>query len=207
MLGLNKKELAVLKRLTTPMKIQAFLDSFPFNHEKTGETYMSPRRVLKAKKMHCLEGALVAGVALWLRGEEPWLVDLKAPGDLDHVIALYQRNGYWGAISKTNHSVLRWRDPIYKTVRELVLSYFHEYSDDQTGRKTLRAYSAPFNLKKLGEDWITAEKELFFIAQTLDERKHFSLVPKKNLRLIRPADQMERRAGELIEWSKTNPKT
>src|SRR3989344_7323650 len=126
MFGLSPRELRILQKLTTPAKIQDFLDSLPMNHEKKGETHMSPRRVLCEKKAHCIEGALLAAVALWLHGEPPIIMNLSSrlgKGDVDHVVALYKRNGYWGAISKTNHSVLRFRDPIYRTPRELALSY------------------------------------------------------------------------------------
>ncbi len=208
MLGLSKSELAIFKKLSTPIKIQDFLDSFPINWEKDGETYMSPRLALREKKMHCLEGALLAGVALWLHGEKPLLLDLKAEGDEDHVVALYKKNGYWGAISKTNHSTLRFRDPVYKTIRELALSYFHEYFNDKTGRKALRSYSAnPFNIKRLGTKWITSGGNLQYIAQAIDDAPHKNLFPKKNIKLLRKADAMERRASKLIEWKKSDRRT
>jgi len=206
--GLAPAELRVLRKLSTPIKIQNFLDATPLNWEKRGETYMSPRRVLREHKMHCLEGALLAATALWLQGEPPLLLDLRADGDDDHVVALYKRNGYWGAISKTNHASVRFRDPIYKTLRELALSYFHEYFVNDTGKKVLREYSArPFNLKKRGTTWITAEEDLYDIVNALDSAKHLSLIPKQNKRLIRPADAMERQAGALIEWQKTDSRT
>lgn len=208
MLGLSKVELAILKKLSTPIKIQNFLDTFPINWEKQGETYMSARRVLRAKKMHCLEGAFVAAAALWLRGEQPLVMDLKTDGsDDDHVVTLYKRNGYWGAISKTNHASARFRDPIYKTLRELAVSYFHEYCDDCTGKKILAGYSKPFNLKRFGTRWITAQNELYDIMEAIDVSPHFKFYPKKNTKFIRKADKMERKAGCLIEWKKSNPCT
>ncbi|MSU75353.1 MAG: hypothetical protein EXS55_02465 [Candidatus Magasanikbacteria bacterium] len=208
MFTLTKSELAIFKKLTTPIKIQNFLDKFPRNYEKKGETYMSPRRSLKAKKMHCFEAALVAALALWLRGEQPLLLDLRAVGDDDHVVALYRRNGYWGAISKTSYASLRFRDPVYKTLRELALSYFHEYFENKKGKKVLREYSAqPFNLKKWGSGWVTQEEDLYDLVDALDNAPHRSIIPKKNRRLIRPADKMERRAGRLVEWKKSHPRT
>ncbi|MFA6297108.1 MAG: hypothetical protein WC629_00940 [Candidatus Paceibacterota bacterium] len=190
-----------LKKLSTPQKIQDFLDTLPFNFEKGGDTYMSPKRVLKENKAHCIEGAMLAATALWMHGEQPLLLDLKAhPGDMDHVVALYKQNGYWGAISKTNHAVLRFRDPIYKTVRELALSYFHEYFLNTTGKKTLRGYSKPLNLKKFGKEWITTEKDLWIIADALDNTKHFPFIPEKNKKSIRNAVKIEREAGSIIEW-------
>jgi len=208
MFGLSKKELVVFKKLNTPIKIQNFLDKIPMNWEKRGETYMSPRRALRAQKMHCLEGAIFAATALWLRGEKPLLLDLKAKGDDDHVVALYRRNGYWGAISKTNHAALRFRDPVYKTIRELALSYFHEYFRDRDGKKTLVSYSSkPFDLRRFGVKWVTAEEDLHHIVEAIDIAPHKQIYPKKNRGLIRPADVMERRAGKIIEWKRSHPKT
>ncbi|MES3005617.1 MAG: hypothetical protein V4664_01575 [Patescibacteria group bacterium] len=207
MFGLTPLELKVLKRLNTPHKIQDFLDTLAINYEKEGETYMSPRRVLRTGKAHCLEGALLAAVALWLNGEDPLILDLKAPKDEDHVVALYKRNGYWGAISKTNHATVRSRDPIYKTIRELTVSYFHEYFINETGKKTLRSYSRPLNMKKFGTDWITTEDDLWDIPWQLDQLKHFEIFPKKNQKHIRKADMMEKKAGELREWSVMDERT
>jgi hypothetical protein len=200
MLGLTEKELRTLKRLTTPIKIQDYLDTIPMNFEKKGDTHYSPREVLKRKTAHCIEGALVAAAALWVNGEEPWIMDMIAEkGDDDHVIALYKKNGAWGAISKTNHATIRFRDPVYRTPRELALSYFHEWFRNFDGRKTLRSYSSPFNLKKLGSQWVTAD-DVWFVGRALDRVPHHQVVPAGNLRYIRTADPMELKAGKLIEW-------
>lgn len=208
MLGLTKAELATLKKLSTPVKIQDYLDSLPINWEKNGETYMSPHRVLREKKMHCLEGAFLAAVALWLKGEKPLVMDLKTDGsDDDHVVTLYRRNGYWGAISKTNHATLRFRDPVYKTLRELALSYFHEYFDNRTGKKVLASYSKPINLKRFGTKWITTDENLYYIMEAIDNAPHLKIYPKKNTKFIRRADKMEKKAGALIEWKKSHPRT
>ena len=208
MFGLTKSELKTLKKLSTPIKIQDFLDSLPVNWEKKGETYMSPRRALKAKKMHCFEGALVAAVALWLKGEKPLLLDFQNKGDEDHVVALYKRNGYWGAISKTNHSTLRYRDPVYKTLRELALSYFHEYWRQKDGKKTLVAFSTePFDLRKYGTKWVTSEEDLFSMVDDIDNARHTQIIPKKNKKFLRRADKMEKRVGKIIEWKKSHPRT
>lgn len=208
MFGLSKKELAVLRKLSTPGKIQDFLDRLPINHVKKGATCFSPRQVLREKKAHCIEGALLAAVALWLHGEPPLLLDLKAArDDYDHVVALYKKNGYWGAISKTNHPVLCFRDPLYRTVRELALSYFHEYLLVETGRKTLRTYSRSFSLKRFGTDWITTEDGAWDIACALDDSSHFALVPKKNAKFLRIASPLECKAGALSEWSKKDRRT
>ena len=119
MFGLNEKEMKILKKLNTPKKIQDFLDKIPINFEEDGkDTCMSPRVVLRKGKAHCIEGAIFAALCLKLNGEKPLLVDLTAtPKDFDDVICVFQRNGFWGSISKTNHAVLRYREPIYKSIR------------------------------------------------------------------------------------------
>ena len=206
--GLMKDELALLRKLSTPLKIQDYLDSLPINFEKRGETILSPRRVLREGKAHCIEGALLAALALMLAGEKPLLLDLKTlPSDDEHVVALYKRNGRWGAISKTNHAALRFRDPIYKDVHELAASYFHEYFLNSNGAKTLRAYSAPFNLNSIDLQWITAEEDLWDISDALDAAPHFDLFPEENLQYLRKASSLERRAGGLQEWTERDKGT
>ncbi len=208
--GLTVSEYTTLARLSTPIKIQDFLDTLPFNFEKKGDTHMSPRRVLAARKAHCIEGALLAAAALWLAGEPPLIMNLSSKmgkGDVDHVVTLYKRGGRWGAISKTNHAVLRFRDPIYRAPRELVLSYFHEWFLNSTGEKVLECYSKPLDLRRFGTDWLTEEKDLWNIADALSERKHYFLVPPGNWRYVRRADSMELKAGKLIEWKKSNTRT
>jgi hypothetical protein len=207
--GFTSKEYAALKALSTPVKIQDFIDALPFNFEKKGETQMSPRRVLREKKALCMEGALLAAAALWIAGESPLVMNLSArmgKGDCDHVVALYKRGGYWGAVSKTNHSVLRFRDPVYRTPRELALSYFHEWFLP-SGEKTLECYSKPLDLSRFGTAWLTSEKDLWDIADALGELPHYSLVPKGNMRYVRKADAMERTSGTRPEWKKVDPRT
>ena len=207
--GLGSKNFKLLKSLNTPIKIQNFLDRIPVNYEKNGETIMSPSRALKARKLHCIEGAMIAALALWINGEEPLLMDLRSQSpDVDHVVALYRRNGRWGAISKTNHATIRFRDPVYKTLRELALSYFHEWFMNDNGKKTMRDYGTkPLNLKKFGKSWITHEEDLDHIADALDQLPHEDIVPKANRRYLRRADKMELKAGRLTEWSKSDPRT
>ncbi len=207
--GLTKKEYQTLARLSTPTKIQDFLDALPFNFEKGGDTHFSPQRVLEEKKAHCIEGAMLAALALWIAGERPLIMNLSArmgKGDVDHVVALYKRGGRWGAISKTNHAVIRFRDPVYRTPRELALSYFHEWSLP-SGEKTLECYSKPLDMRRFGTGWIAAAKDLWEISDALAERKHYFLVPKGNWRFVRRADAMEHKAGGFVEWTKSNPRT
>lgn len=208
MFGLKISEEKALRRLENPRKIQDFLDRLPVNFEKNGETHMSPRRVLRERKAHCIEGALVAAAALWLRGRPPLLLDLKTSGEDDeHVVALFKEHGYWGAISKTNHAVVRYRDPIYKTVRELAMSYYHEYFRDRDGRKTLASYSRPFDLRTLGDYWVTAEEDLWELDDYLNAVPHYPCVPKKCRRLIRRATPFERRVLNTREWTKNDRRT
>jgi hypothetical protein len=122
------------------------------------------------------------------------------------VIALYKKNGYWGAISKTNHATIRFRDPVYKTLRELALSYFHEWFMNSNGEKTLVSYSAPLNLKRFGTRWITEEGDMWWMDKHLDSLRHYPLVPPGNARYIRRADPMELKAGRLVEWEAPDPR-
>lgn len=207
-LGLTDAELAILRPLRTPAAIQDFLDTLAMNHEKQGETCQSPRQVLASRKAHCMEGALLAASTLWLHGEAPLLMELTARrADQDHALALYKRGGYWGAISKTNHATVRFRDPIYRTPRELAISYFHEYFLNTSGQKTLKAYTKPFSLKRFGTDWVTHDANLWNIAYALHDARHYPLVPQGNERYLRPADAMERKAGSLIEWPECDRRT
>lgn len=213
--GLTDAELSVFRRLSSPIKIQDFLDTVAINWEKEGETTMSPRSVLREKKAHCFEGALFAILALWLHGDQPLMLELRTPGEAGHAIALYRRNGYWGAISKTNHTALRFRDPVYSSIRELVMSYFHECWNDDTKKKGLRGFIGPFDFEKKksrwGTDWATSDAAADAIADGLCYLETRMLFPKdvwkKNSRHIRKPDRMESRTGVMIEWEKTDPRT
>ncbi len=201
--GLSEEELALLKPINTPRKIQEFINTIPINFEEEGDTCLSPRSVLKKKKAHCIEGAMLAAVALRLQGFAPLIVDLTASkDDDDHVIAVFNQNGHWGAISKTNHAVLRYRDPIYKNIRELVLSFFHEYFDKK-GRKTLRSYTEPIDLSKFDDQgWITSEKDVWFIADHLVKVPHVPLLTRSQIALLKKPDSIEMKYGDLREWEK-----
>ncbi|HEY4507014.1 MAG TPA: hypothetical protein VJH71_02555 [Candidatus Paceibacterota bacterium] len=199
---LTKQELIVFKKLNTPRKIQDFLDKISINFEPGGDTCLSPRRVLIEQRAHCIEGAMLAATALWAHGHRPLLLDLRAADrDYDHVLALFQRKDLWGAISKTNHAVLRYREPVYKNIRELAMSFFHEYFDDY-GRKNLRYYSRPFDLSKLGVGWIVAKDNLWHIAEALDDSPHFPVLNRATLSALRRADKVEIEAGKIVEWKK-----
>ena len=198
--NLNKDEISLFRRLNTPKKIQDFLDTIPINFDEGNDTCMSPRMLLKMKKAHCIEGAYFAATALWFHGQKPLLLDLKASdNDYDHVVALFKAKNSWGAISKTNHAVLRYREPVYKTVRELAMSYFHEYFDDK-GKKNLRSFSRPFSLAQFGTSWITSEKDLWHIAEALDDSPHEQILTRSAIAGLRKADKVEIKSGKIVEW-------
>ncbi len=193
----------VLAKLTTPQLIQDYLDTVPINFEKRGDTHHSPRTVIEKNTAHCIEGALLAAAALDYHGKRPLLMDFTTKKkDEDHVVALYKINGYWGAISKTNHPILRFRDPIYKTLRELALSFAHEYFMFEDGEKTLVSYSRPLNMRRFGTKWITTSEDLFWVDAALDKNKHYPIVPEVNRHHLRPATAFERKAVAQREWEK-----
>ncbi len=199
---LSQEELRIFQKLDSPGKIQDFLDSLPINFELRGETYMSPRRVLRERTAHCFEGALLAAAALAYHGKKTLLLDLRTSvDDEDHVITLYRENGCWGAISKTNHPVLRFRDAVYKTPRELVMSYFHEYFMSKNGKKTLREYSNPFDLSRYKlSSWLITEADLHWLVKALDDAPHLKIASKKALQKLRPASALEIKATDKKEW-------
>jgi len=203
MLNLTPKEEKILRELKNPCQIQDFLNKFPINFEENGDTCMSPRQVLKTGKCHCIEGAMLAALALRVQGKKPLVVDLTASRhDFDHVIAVFKQDGKWGCISKTNHGVLRYREPIYNSIRELVMSFFHEYTDDK-GRKTLRSYSLPVNLARFDKKgWMTAEKDVWYINDYLAKVKHYKILTRKQARNLRKADKLEIKIGKVTEWKK-----
>ncbi len=200
-------ELKPLAKLTTAKKIQDFLNDLPLNAGSDWNTCRSAVKTLQAKKAHCLEGAFVGAAALYFQGQKPLLLDLKtSTPDYDHVVVLFKKYGHWGALSKTGHAVLRYREPIYQTIRELALSYFHEYFLD-SGKKTLRAYSQPFNLLHFETDWLWADYDLWQIAEDLDDSPHFKILTPKMIANLRPADPLEIAAGKLVEKNHTQGKT
>ena len=199
-LGLTAAEFAVLERLDTPQKIQAFLYGLRQNFELTGDTCRPVRHVLRHRAAHCIEGSMLAACALWVHGEPPLIMDMRAVRDFDHVVALFRRHGRWGAISKTNGIGLRWRDPVYGSLRELAMSYFHEYTN-RRDHKTLREYSVPFDLRRVEPRiWVTGDKEAWFVAEELDRIKHFKLVDGRHLPAVTRRDPLERRAGKILQY-------
>jgi len=181
-----------LKSLSTPFGIQQFLDEC--NYNSTEET-RSPLYVLENKRAHCLEGAIFAAACLELQGRPPLVLDLQAFNDDDHVIAVFKQDHCWGGIAKSNFTTLRYREPVYRTLRELAMSYFDLYFNTQ-GDKSLRAYSLPYNLNRFNRmKWRTTMNDLEDIGYFLDQVKHFPLISKAQ------AEKLERAAPLLLESS------
>ena len=205
-LGLARGEFAVLRRLSTPQKIQAFLNATPVNHEIGGETVLSVREVLKQRRAHCIEGAFLAAAALWAHGDPPLVMHLDCDwSDYPHVVALFRRGGCWGAISKTNGAPLRYRDPIYRTLRELAMSYFHEYFNKR-GRKTLRSYSGAFDLRRIDPAlWVTNGKACIEAHDRLLHARHYLLVSPRQEKLLARRDRFERSVAKILEYPRPVP--
>lgn len=202
MLGLSRAEYALLRRLDTPQKIQHFLYGLRQNFEPDGDSCNSVRVVVATRRAHCIEGAMVAACALWIHGEPPLLLDQQAERDFDHVIALFRRRDCWGAISKTNGIGLRWRDPVYRSLRELSMSYFHEYYN-RRDHKTLRTYSRPFDLRRLKpSQWVTAQDGAWDLIDALEATPHYRLVTRVQQRALTRRDPFERVVGNLLQYRK-----
>ena len=196
----TKEEVKLFRKLNSPQKIQDYLNSLKFNFGKDAKLF-SPRVVIKTKKADCLEGAILAAAILEFHGEKPLIIDLRStakPFDYDHVVAVFRRYNCFGAISKTNHGVLRYREPVYKTIRELVMSYFHEYFLDN-GHKTLREYSEPLNLSSIKHiNWRTTTGDLWEIHEILDKAKHYSILSPQQVKNLRKAEGVEIEMGKIV---------
>lgn len=179
----TRGERRALRALRTPAGIQKALEAMPYHHASTA---WSPRRVLREGTSHCLEGAVFAAAALRVLGFPPLLLDLEAVQDTDHVIAVYRIEGRWGAIAKSNFSGLRYREPVYRSIRELVMSYFEGYVNFR-GERTLRAHSRPVNLASFdARGWMTSDRDVWWIAEYLVGVPHVRLLtPAMERRLVR----------------------
>jgi len=196
-LGLTPGEYRTLARLRTPEKIQAFLDDIPQNFELGGVTCLSVREVLRQNRALCIEGAMLAACALWINGDPPYIMDLKAERDFDHVVAIYKRRGCWGAIAKTNGVFMRWRDPVYRSLRELAMSYFHEYAN-RRHQKSLRSYSVAFDLRRLDPaTWVTNPRQCWDLGWALEAARHYRMITRRQVPLLRLRDQVEREAERV----------
>ncbi len=186
--GFTPAELRKLRSFKTPHGIQKFIDDLPYHLE---DTAWSPRRVLRERTAHCLEGAIFGAAALRANGFPPLILDFEAENDTDHVLAIYKVNGHWGAIAKSNYTGCRYREPVYRSLRELAMSYFHTYFNMRRER-SLRRFSRPVNLARFDDqEWMTTEKPIWFIPVYLFEVKHYPLLtPAMVKRLTRADDRL-----------------
>jgi hypothetical protein len=197
--GLSPAEWKLLKTLPRPDRIQRFLDDeIAYNLEPDGPTCFSPRLALRRMTAHCMEGALLAAAALRVQGRRALLLDLESVRDDDHVLAVFQNGSAWGAIAKSNYSGLRYRDPIYRSLRELVLSYFPHYYNLR-GEKTLRAFSTrPIDLARFDRrSWMTSEEPVWYVPEYLCEVAHTRLLTPAQIRRLPPIDRRLFEAGRL----------
>ncbi len=187
------------RRLRTPSEIQSYLNRLPYDDAKGTR---SPYWVAREKKANCFEGALFAAAALRRLGFPPLVVDLHAVNDDDHVIAVFRRGGRWGAVAKSNTTTLRYREPVYRSLRELVMSYFDGYFN-LYGVKSLRSYSRPLDLTRFdARDWMTTGEDLDWIGEHLNKMRHVPLVSPVVVRGLRRVDKDQIKAGFLSAvWS------
>jgi len=187
---LSAQDLRTLRGLRTPARIQKFIDGLTYQYANTA---WSPHRVLRERKGHCLEGALLAAAALRIQGHAPLLMDLEGVRDDDHVVALYRQRGLWGGIAKSNFAGLRFRAAVYRTLRELALSYFEHYYNLRRER-TLRSYSRAVNLARLDKQgWMTSDKNVWCVPELLIAARHYPLFPH---RVARDLPRLDRRSFE-----------
>lgn len=184
------EETAFLSTFSDPYSIQEFLDTIDYN---PNEECRSPRLVIRNRRAHCFEGALFAAAVLEFIGYQPLIVDMMAVNDDDHVIAVFREDGLWGAVAKSNFTTLRYREPVYRSLRELLMSYFDFYFNVK-GEKTLRSYSRPFNLKAFGgRDWATTNEDLEYIGDKIESLHHYPVITGEM------AAKLKRAGASLLE--------
>lgn len=198
MYDMTAQEIRELRSLKNPGGIQKFLDEkIEYNKEKDGETCRSVRRVLRDRVGHCLEGAFLAAAALRLLGFPPLFVDLEAVRDDDHILAVFKIEEHWGAIAKSNYCGLRFREPVYRSLRELAISYLEHYYNLQ-GEKTLRRYSRAIDLRRFDSlGWMTAEEDLWEIPRQIAKARHYPLLTPSQIRNLNQMDQRSYASGML----------
>ncbi len=198
--GFTAAELRKLRSLKDPDGIQRFLDALPYH---LADTAWSPRRVLREGTAHCLEGAIFAAAALRVLGYPPLLLDFEAEHDTDHVMAIYQVKGHWGAVAKSNYTGCRSREPVYRSLRELAMSYFNIYFNLRRER-TMRTYSRPVSLARFDQQqWMTTEKPVWFIVYHLFEVPHYKLLTRAMIKRLHRVDERTFQ-GEILgkRWKK-----
>jgi hypothetical protein len=201
--GLTPREAGLLRRLSPPWKIQRFLDSL--DYDAAGAGCRSARRVLRERRVQCMDAALFAAAALRVQGEPPLLLDLEADQDDDHVLALFRGPAGWGAIARSNYSGLRYREPIHETIRDLAISYFEGYFNLRR-EKTLRRYSRPIPMKRFDRlEWMTSEDDLWEIPDALVHVPHRTLLPSRVVAKLAPVDRRTFAAGLVGREPPRNP--
>jgi hypothetical protein len=190
---LSDTERNSLRELTSPVKIQTFLDDIAYS---TDDFYRCPVRVLRERTAHCFDGAMFAAAALRRIGHPPLILDLLSNGrDDEHLLALFKTDGYWGAVAKSNFVGLRFREPVYRTLRELAMSYFEQYYNVHR-EKTLRGYTGPLNLKRFDRfEWMTRDAPLELIAQRTEEIHRIDLITPSMAERLSPMDARSYQAG------------
>ncbi len=187
-------ELRKLRSLKDPYGIQRFLDDTPYH---LADTAWSPRRVLREQTSHCLEGAIFAAAALRALGFPPLVIDFEAQHDTDHVLAVYRIRGHWGAVAKSNYAGCRYREPVYRSLRELAMSYFNIYFN-MRGERSLRNFSLPVNLARFDDlQWMTTEDPVWFIPIYLCEVHHYKLLRRGMVNRLHRVDQRLFRAETM----------
>jgi hypothetical protein len=191
----TKAELHFFRRLDTPMKIQLYLNGLAYD---AAPGTASPRRVMRERRANCFEGALLAAAALGQQGRPPLVVDMRAENDDDHVIAVFKEDGRWGAVAKSNFTSIRFREPVYQTLRELVMSYF-DFFFNVLGEKSLREYSRPMSLRRFERrGWMTTDSDISDIGDALDAVKHYKVLTLRQVRRLELVDGDVLRAGLLV---------
>lgn len=199
----SKAELRKLKSLKNPAGIQRFLDEVPYH---LADTSWSPRLVLREETAHCLEGAIFGAAALRALGYPPLVWDLEADDDTDHVLAVYRERGHWGAIAASNYSGCRGRQPVYRSLRELAMSYFDTYFNLR-GKRSLRRFSRPVDLSRFDDrQWMTAEGSVWFVAEHLCDIPHTPLLRPWMERTLAPVDERTKVAGLVGHRKKARDK-
>jgi len=190
----TKTELRLFGRLSSPITIQRYLNRLTYDPDYGAR---SPRWIIKERKAHCFEGAIFAAAALRQLGHRPRLVDIHSWNDDDHIIAVFKERGHWGAVAKSNFTVIRFREPVYRTLRELVMSYFDVYFNP-IGQKTMRSYSLPLDLTQFDKRrWMTTDEDLEYIGDKLNIRTHIPVLTRSMIRRLNLADPDLVKAGLL----------
>lgn len=188
------EEIEFFRPLHSPFAIQAFLDTVPYSADPI---YRCPRRVIRDRKAHCFDGALFAAAALRRIGYQPLILDMLAERDDDHLLALYKADGHWGSIAKSNFVGLRFRDPVYQSLRELIMSYFEDFYNIE-GEKTLRGYTLPVDLSRFDRlDWMMKDDGLDEVASSLDRQRRFSILTKAQSEQLQKMDERSYHAGMM----------